>query len=186
MISYQTNIDKRDYPLVAIDLGYSHKKKSCAIWYEGILEADKILTFGETIERVTSLVDSFGPLVLILEAVLSTYHDKHGNPDIRGKFEAGMGWYYGPAVATYAAALRFLKMLYQRCTTNSIVYLAEAYLSFKNSRSPNSADTLFVFNSFWDTKVENLKEGTEPILNIIQGTPGVRVFNPPVILQSNL
>lgn len=175
MITYQTIIDRRDYPLVAIDLGYSHSAASCGIMHAGIKEP-ATLQFGATIEEVISLVEQFGTLVLILEAVLSTYHDEHGNPDIRGDFEKGRGWYYGPGVATYTAAIRFLRILHQQCTSNSIVYLAEAFLSFKKKRSSHSDDALIIFNSFWDTHSESLKDGTEPILDFIEGIPSVRVF----------
>jgi hypothetical protein len=50
--------------------------------------------------------------------------------------------------------------------SNSIVYLAEAFLSFKKKRkrSSHSDDALIIFNSFWDTHSESLKDGTEPIL----------------------
>ena len=175
MITYHTDIDRRDYPLVAIDLGYSHNEASCGIMHTGIKEPAP-LKFGATIKEVIRLVELLGTLVLILEAVLSTYHDEQGNPDIRGDFEKGRGWYYGPGVATYAAAIRFLRILHQQCTSNSIVYLAEAFLSFKKKRNSHSDDALIIFNSFWDTHSECLKDGTEPILDFIEGIPSVRVF----------
>ena len=134
------------------------------------------LEFGTTIKEVSRLVEQLGTCVLIFEAVLSTYHDEHGNPDIRGDFEKGRGWYYGPGVATYAAAIRFLRILGQKCSSNATVYLAEAFLSFKKKRSRHSDDAWIIFDSFWDTHSESLKDGTEPILDFIQGIPSVRVF----------
>lgn len=175
MITYHTIIDRRDYPLVAIDLGYSHNVASCAIMHAGIKEP-ATLQFGATIREVIRLVERFDSLVLILEAVLSTYHDEHGNPDIRGDFEKGRGWYYGPGVATYAAAIRFLRILRQKCPSNSTIYLAEAFLSFKKNRNRHSDDAFKIFNSFWDTRSESLKDGTEPILDFIEGIPSVRLF----------
>jgi hypothetical protein len=147
----------------------------------GGIKNPRMLEFGKTIEEVVRLAENPGSFVLILEAVLSTYHDEHGNPDIRGDFEKGRGWYYGPGVATYVAANRFLRILHQKCTSSSVVYLAEAFLSFKKERSCHSADAFIIFNSFWDTRPESLKDGTEPILDIIQGIPSVRVFQPPAI-----
>lgn len=175
MITYQTIIDRRDYPLVAIDLGYSHNAASCGIMHAGI-KKPTTLQFGATIEEVIRLSEQFGTLLLILEAVLSTYHDERGNPDIRGDFERRRGWYYGPGVVTYAAAIRFLRILHQKCTSDSVIYLAEAFLSFKGKSSSHSNDALIIFNSFWDTHSESLKDRTEPILDLIEGIPSVRVF----------
>lgn len=175
MINYHADIDILYCPHVAIDLGYSHYTPSCGIMHPGIKEP-AALKFGATIKEVAGLVEEIGKCVLILEAVLSTYHDKHGNPDIRGDFEKGRGWYYGPGVVTYAAANRFLRILRQHCSSNTTVYLAEAFLSFKKKRSRHSDDALIIFDSFWETKSESLKDGTEPILDFIEGTPSVRVF----------
>ena len=175
MINYQADKNIRYCPHLAIDLGYSHDAASCGIMHAGIKEP-ATLQFGATIKEVARLVEQIGTCVLILEAVLSTYHDENGNPDIRGDFEKGRGWYYGPGVATYAAASRFLRILRQKCSSNAIIYLAEAFLSFKKNRSPHSDDAMIIFDSFWDTQPESLKDGTEPILDIIEGIPSVRVF----------
>lgn len=175
MINYQADKDVRYCPHLAIDLGYSHDARSCGIMHAGIKEP-ATLQFGATIKEVARLVEQIGTCVLILEAVLSTYHDEHGNPDIRGDFEKGRGWYYGPGVVTYAAASRFLRILRQKCLSNVTIYLAEAFLSFKKNRSSDSDDAKIIFDSFWDTQPESLKDGTEPILDIIEGIPSVRVF----------
>jgi len=175
MITYLTEIDRRFCPHIAIDMGYSRDKASCGIMHAGIKEP-ATLTFGATIKEVARLVEQIGTCVLILEAVLSTYHDERGNPDIRGAFEKGRGWYHGPGVATYAAAIRFLRILSQNCSSNTSIFLAEAFLSFKKNRSPHSDDAWIIFNSFWDTDSESLKDGTEPILEFINGVPSVRVF----------
>ena len=175
MITFHTKINKEHCPLIAIDLGYSHHVASCGIMHSGIKEP-ATLQFGTTVQEVTRLVEQIGPCILILEAVLSTYHDECGNPDIRGVFEKGRGWYYGPGVVTYAAAVRFLRMLRKNCSSNATVYLAEAFLSFKKKRGFHSDDALVIFNSFWDTPTESLKDGTEPILDFILGVPSVKVF----------
>lgn len=177
MVTFQTKINKEHCQLIAIDLGYSHYGATCGIMHSGIKEPET-LQFGATIKEVTRLVGQIGPFVLILEAVLSTYHDEWGNPDIRGFFEKGRGWYYGPGVTTYAAAIRFLRMLRKNCSSNATVYLAEAFLSFKKKRSRHSDDAHIIFNSFWDTPTESLKDGTEPILDFILGVPSVKVFKP--------
>lgn len=175
MITFHTRIIEEHCPLVAIDLGYSHDMASCGIMHPGIKEP-ATLQFGDAVREVTGLVEQIGPCILILEAVLSTYHDEYGNPEIRGAFEKGRGWYHGPGVATYAAAVRFLRMLRKNCSSNATVYLAEAFLSFKKKRSRHCDDARTIFDSFWDTPTESLKDGTEPILDFISGVPSVRVF----------
>lgn len=175
MVTYYTDIDRKDYPLVAIDLGYSHKVASCGIMHSGITKPIT-LKFGAAIQEVVRLVEHHDTLILILEAVLSTYHDEYGNPDIRGDFEKGRGWYYGPGVATYAAAIRFLKILHQKCANNVTVYLGEAFLSFKETHSRHHDDAKIIYDYFWNTHSEKLKAGTEPILDFIAGIPSVRVF----------
>jgi len=177
MITFQTKINQVHYPNIALDLGYSHDKASCGIMHLGIKEPATI-QFGTAIKEVSRLIEKIGTCVLIIEAVLSTYHNEYGNPDIRGVFEEKRGWYYGPGVVTYAAAIRFLQMLRKNCSSNNTVYLAEAFLSFKKKRSRHSDDAHIIFNSFWDTPMESLKDGTEPILDFILGVPSVKVFKP--------
>ena len=99
-----------------------------------------------------------------------------GNPDIRGDFEKGRGWYYGPGVVTLAAALRFLKILRNEVSKDARVILSEAFLSFKNGRTNHSNDAKIIYDQFWKTKPEKIREGTEPILEFISGVPSVRVF----------
>ena len=64
----------------------------------------------------------------------------------------------------------------QQSSAPHYVYLAEAFLSFKKNRSAHSDDAMIIFNSFWHTQPESLKDGTEPILDIVEGIPSVRVF----------
>ena len=112
MILYTANINTRN-PIIAIDIGYSAKTASCALTYSGSRETQTI-QFGECIEATSHLIEKKGKHTIILEAVLSTYHRPDGNPDIRGDFEKGRGWYYGPGVSTFAAAIRFLQVLDQK------------------------------------------------------------------------
>jgi hypothetical protein len=144
--------------------------------YEG-LDQPIELTFGNATSTVTKWIDRNGPCILIIEAVLSTFHDKSGNPDIRGDFEKGRGWYYGPGAVTFAAATRFLRVLRQRVASDVFVFLAEAFLSFKKTRSSHSKDAMIILNRFWKTDPVQVKEGTEPIINLIYGVPSIRVFH---------
>jgi len=176
MIFYRTNIGEKHYPHLAIDLGYSRNKPTSGIMYEGI-DQPMELQFGDAISTVAQWIYRNGTCILIIEAVLSTFHNESGNPDFRGDFEQGRGWYYGPGVVTFAAAMRFLQVLRQQIASDALVFLAEAFLSFKKTRSRHSNDAMIIFNRFWDTHPEKMKAGTEPILDFIAGVPSVRVFH---------
>ena len=117
-------------PIIAIDMGYSANARSCGFTHSGTKET-QTLRFGECISSTIELLKQQGHHQLILEAVLSTYHRSDGNPDIRGDFEKGRGWYYGPGVATLAAALRFLHVLDQQLpNAMQAIPLVEGFLSF--------------------------------------------------------
>jgi len=159
-----------------LDLGYSRDKASCGIMYGG-LDQPKEVQFGNAICSVNQWISKNDPCILIVEAVLSTYHNGSGNPDIRGEFEKGRGWYHGAGVATFAAALRFLQVLRKKISPNASVFLAEAFLSFKKKRTRHADDALKIYNRFWNTNPEEVKRGTEPILGIIDGVPKICVFH---------
>ncbi len=175
MISYQThNLQLKD-TLIALDLGYSRNKPTCGMMHTDIDQPVE-LTFGDAIRAVRNRIEQIGSCILIIEAVLSTFHNSEGNPDIRGVFEKGRGWYYGPGAVTLAAAMRFLSVLRKVVSIDATVKLAEAFLSFKMKRSSHSKDALIIYSRFWDTKPEEIRAGTNPILEFISGVPSVRVF----------
>jgi len=167
--------DRQDLRLVVIDLGYSKDKRSCGI-VATTPDIRREVNFGEVIELTTELLTSGIPSLLVLEAVLSTFHKPDGNPDIRGDFEKGRGWYYGPGVATLVAATRFLNQLRKRVTADQEVLLAEAFLSFKKTKTTHLSDALNIHKSFWMTEPVMLKDSTEPAVDFINGIPSVRVF----------
>ena len=175
MIIYQTDkLQLRD-KLIALDLGYSRNKPTCGMMHSDIDQPVE-LTFGDAINAVRNRIEKYGPCILTIEAVLSTFHNDEGNPDIRGDFEKGRGWYYGPGAVTLAAAMRFLSILRKVVSTDATVKLAEAFLSFKIKRSSHSRDARIIYSQFWETKPEKIRDGTEPILKFISGVPSVRVF----------
>lgn len=73
--------------------------------------------------------------------------------------------------------MRFLKILRNVVSIDTSVILAEAFLSFKKSRSSHSKDAMIIYNRFWETKPEEVRFGTEPILEFISGVSIVRVFS---------
>lgn len=175
MITFETKILPGNFSLIALDLGYSRDRATCGLMHDDIDEPI-VLTFGDAIINVKECINKQKFCILVMEAVLSTFHNLKGNPDIRGDFEKGRGWYYGPGVVTLAAALRFLKILRNEVSKDARVILSEAFLSFKNGRTNHSNDAKIIYDQFWKTKPEKIREGTEPILEFISGVPSVRVF----------
>jgi hypothetical protein len=56
--------------------------------YKGIAQPIE-LQFGNTISAVAQWINQNSTCILIIEAVLSTFHNESGNPDIRGDFGQG-------------------------------------------------------------------------------------------------
>jgi hypothetical protein len=174
-----TNQLESDLPLLAVDLGYSARTRSCGVaWSSG---ADvQSFEFGECIDAVAQQLSSIGRHTLILEAVLSTYHTPQGNPTIRGDFEKGRGWYHGPGVITFAAALRFLSEL-DRILPNNLraIPLVEGFLSYKPVRTAHSEDALRLLVEFDHAECFEALFGSEPICDLLDGVPQIRRYNKP-------
>ncbi len=177
MSRYITIIPDR-MPLLGIDLGYSAKTKSCGLARSGSKDLHA-LGFGECIDYTAFLIREHGPHVLILEAVLSTYHRSDGNPDIRGDFEKGRGWYHGPGVTTYAAALRFLEQLDKKLPPKYKIPIVEGFLSYKPARTDHTEDARRLVDEFAVAEQFISCDGSEPISHNIDGVPHIRRFNAP-------
>ena len=177
MYRYITEIDT-ELPLLGVDLGYSAKTKSCGVACSEN-ENTHALCFGECIDHVVQLIGDCGPHVVILEAVLSTYHNPNGNPEIRGEFEKGRGWYHGPGVTTFAAALRFLDQLDQRLPKDIKLPLVEGFLSYKPTRTTHEDDARRLIDEFAVAERFLPREGSEPICPRVNGVPGIRRYNAP-------
>jgi hypothetical protein len=165
-----------DRPLIVVDLGYSAHARSCGLYWTKAQNAEE-LQFGDAVTRVAELVAERTKPILVLEAVLSTYHAPSGNPDIRGDFERGRGWYWGPGVLSFAAAIRFVQEL-NRMTEGRELDVAEAFLSNKDTPTGHADDAILIHDRFWTTQPEELKNGVEPASPLVQGVPTVRVFKP--------
>lgn len=161
--------------VLAVDLGYSSKAKSC-----GIALSDNSMavccTFGNALAKVAAIITADPKLVLVLEGVTSTSHCAKGNPRDRGAFEKGRSWYYGPGAVTLLAVVRFLAELDKLLPDIQVVDLAEAFLSNKQRRSGHQNDASLIAKTFWSRRPEVLVENVEPILPIIFGVPPVRSF----------
>ena len=165
-------------PLLGIDLGYSAKTKSCGV-ASSASDAAFSLCFGKCVDHVARLIREQGPHLLILEAVLSTYHGPEGNPDIRGEFEKGRGWYHGPGVTTFAAALRFLGQLDQRLPSGLELPLVEGFLSYKPTRTTHEDDARRLVDEFAVAERFIPLDGSQPICASIGGIPEIKRYNTP-------
>lgn len=165
----------RGSDLIVVDLGYSSTRKSCGVAWSGG-EAAVQVQFGQAVSLVGEKLQVLKSPVIVLEAVLSTYHDVNGNPDLRGEFERGRGWYYGPGVLTLVAARRFLEQLQLRLPANRKIDIAEAFLTNKRERSCHSDDAKAILANFWRSDPVELRTGVEPLLGSVSGLPPVRDF----------
>lgn len=177
MPRYTTNLSQ-GIPLIGIDLGYSARNRSCGLAYSTDLPSCS-LTFGEAIEAVAQCLNASGPHILILEAVLSTYHSPGGNPAVRGDFEKGRGWYHGPGVTTFAAALRFLTVLDAKLREGMQIPLVEGFLSYKTDPTTHCADAERLVAEFETAERFTAAQGSEAILPSINGVPPIRRYNAP-------
>lgn len=167
-----------DFPKIGIDLGYSAKQPSCGFACEGLKEV-RALQFGACINAVANQIIRQGPHHLIVEAVLSTYHQADGNPDLRGSFEKGRGWYHGPGVSTFAAALRFLTVLDTLLPLGIQLPITEGFLSYKAARTTHTDDARRLIVEY--SKAESFIpcEGSTPICASINAAPKIRRYNRP-------
>jgi hypothetical protein len=175
-VSYSAFVAKpQSDSLIVVDLGYSATRPSCGLCWSGAERAVE-LQFGETIRQVAKIASEINDPVLVIEAVLSTYHAPSGNPDIRGDFERGRGWYYGAGVLSFAAAQRFLKVLDGQLKGRRL-RLAEAFLSNKDTPTGHAEDAEMIRDQFQNTQTAALRDGVEASLPLIDGCPSVRVFS---------
>jgi len=150
-------------PIIGIDLGYSSTAKSCGIT-STFSDISHELTFGECVDFVMTILQENGPQILIIEAVLSTYHLPNGNPFIRGEFEKGRGWYHGPGVSTFAAAIRLLNLLNEGLPKEiQSIPIIEGFLSYKSKRTTHREDATRLVNEFEKAERFHPHPDSEPI-----------------------
>jgi hypothetical protein len=163
-------------PLIAVDLGYSSRKKSCGLAWTGKSSGIN-LEFGRAVDEICKQLSLLTNPVLVLEAALSTFHLPNGNPGIRGPFEEGRGWYWGSGAVSLIAAQRLLRQLAECPGLDSPILIAEAFLSNKPQRTGHGKDAMVILRRFWSTQpTSDLRDGLEPASDLIQGVPPIRVF----------
>lgn len=165
--------DVRDLPVIAVDIGYSSSKRTCGVASSATAGAES-MRFGAAVELAAELCLAAAEVVLVLEAVLSTYHNSRGNPEARGAFEQGRGWYHGPGAVTMIAAQRFLDQLSTKVGEHHI-WLAEAFLSNDPART-HKGDAQLIARTFWSQPEVETKMPLDPISHLVCGVPPIRVF----------
>lgn len=177
MIRYLSNPTLRpQHPILAIDLGYSAKAKSCGMAWSGA-DSPIEVTFGDCIQKSVELINQLGDPVLVLEAVLSRYHSPDGNPALRGSFEKGRGWYHGPGVTTLAAALEFLEQVDSRLPNDVRLPLFEGLLSFKKTKTAHSSDAQYMIEQFLTVTTVTPPSGSRPLLACMDGAPQIKLYS---------
>jgi hypothetical protein len=162
--------------VIAVDIGYSSKQPTCGLAVSWDDSLSMQYRFGDAVRRVADICRQRPGAVLALEAVLSTCHDTHGNPQVRGEFEEGRGWYWGPGAVTALAAIRFLSTLAELRRGAPTITLAEAFLSNKPERKADAADATLSAQEFWEMKSINPNKDWECISWFVKGVPPVRSF----------
>ncbi len=178
MTRFTANLDD-SLPRIAVDLGYSAMSRSTGIAFShnGQVQAQ---SFGEAVQNIRSHLIATGPHLLILEAVLSTYHAPNGNPAIRGEFEKGRGWYHGPGVTTFAAALRLLQELDRSLPAGlGPIPIVEGFLSYKPTKVSHEVDALRLLDEYSSAERFRPLRGSQPICSCLDDVPEVRRYNKP-------
>ena len=167
-----------DLPLIAVDLGYSAKAKTCG-FASSLGGQPSNCMFGHCIQQTADAIKetSPGPVLLVLEAVLSMRHDAcTGNPIGRSELERGREWYRQPGVVTFASALRFLDVLQGLIPARPKVYVAEAFLSNKPTKTSHASDAATILLRFWKVPSIELPDDCEPASPHVRGVPSIREF----------
>ena len=122
-------------PTLAIDLatalGLVHAVASSSS------ELPQVMEFGECIDYSEDLILDQGPHLILLEAVLSTYHLPNGNC-LRVR-DYRRGWYHGPT-RLQVAALRFLSERASRETFEHRTSIIEGFHELQTTSKTDHSD----------------------------------------------
>lgn len=134
VIDERSAVALRKRPIVAVDLGFSGKRRTTGVAWILATESDaKKHQFGEAANTVAQKCRSLVDVTLILEAPLSAAFDNLGNPRPRGDFECEprtRWWSVGPGAATALSALFFLQQLHRELKNASVtIHLVEGFVS---------------------------------------------------------
>lgn len=189
VINDRSGLALRKRPLVAVDLGFSGKKRTTGMAWALPSESDaKKHQFGETVKAVAEKSRLLAEITLILEAPLSAAFDDLGNPRPRGDFEReprARWWSVGPGAATALSALFFLRQLHCELeTANVTIHLVEGFVS-----GVDSGDHATVAIALRDGFCGKRKcqwhsvTGEGNVVSALDWLEGKSPKNPPIILQ---
>ena len=122
-----------EHPLVAVDMGFSGKSKSCGVALAAPDEnpSAKPYHFGTAAKTAAEFLRDNRGGVLILEAPLSGAFDAKRNPRARSGFEDGekpRWWSFGAGAQMALAALYFCRRLDELLPKNLGVHLVEGFV----------------------------------------------------------
>jgi len=173
--------------IVAVDMGYSRRKKSCGFCVTG--GEGQNLTFGDMVREVKNILEDGKNPLLVIEAPLSTYHlqkgdSEKGNPERRFKDEKGNHeWYCHAGAGVLLGALRLLEQL-SLSLDGKEIRIAEAFLTQKHPVKKHEDVAKLIATRFYDAKsVDPCKEGVQAICNLIKGVPKIGVFDNRITLR---
>jgi hypothetical protein len=123
----------RERPLVAVDMGFSGKSKSCGVALAASDEKSitKPYHFGTAVRTAAEFLRDHRSGVLILEAPLSGAFDAKRNPRARSGFEdreKPRWWSFGAGAQMALAALYFCRQLDEGLPGNVAVHLIEGFV----------------------------------------------------------
>lgn len=129
---------------IIVDIGFAgDRKRSCGLSIGN--EEPVELTFSECCERISqNILESSGPINLLVEAPLSVAFSQSGNPTGRAMEKRGSQtryWYVGLGCAVLVASQFLISRILKSCESKD-VRLFEGFVSFKpaNELSSHKAD----------------------------------------------
>jgi hypothetical protein len=198
-LTFKALHEPMDANIFCIDLGFAQTgNKSNGVIYASSMDQvpkpkSENFTFAVSIDQISERIcalDKSAKVVLVIEAPLSWNFNP--NPYLRGNFEKGRGWYYGPGASVCLAAHFFLSQLCEKlkCSKIQKISLVEAFLSNKpKGKASNHLEDAGRIYSYYGKKKFWLIPGksfetTGSVLDFFQGNnSGSRevpaIINPP-------
>jgi len=146
--------------LIAIDLGFASKSKSCGIAWQDIsgVEESKSVTFGECVTEVAKLISKRPKVAFIVEAPLSGLFGEDGSPlgrDFEKKspnplVKGSRYWYTGPGASICLGAVFFLRALSLEVDPklSTEILLFEGFVTFKDQTINRTPDN-HIYDANW-------------------------------------
>jgi hypothetical protein len=139
---------------IVLDLGFSKEGTTGIAVSDGRFGS---VPFGDATRYVVNAcADATEPMLLIVEAPLSTCLSEDGNPTHRFGAERGRGWWYGAGSIVALAAQALLDQVAVGAPPQKVIFLAEAFLSHKKLKQSektdvglNAHEAIFILDKFW-------------------------------------